>query len=229
MAQQNSYVTEMKNYKLFLEEKIQLCRDIYSLLRALMQGNAQNQEYIFELVPFFQIHSKYLPEAIEFLREVCASNYGILSRLSENLKIDFDFSSKQEKVEDNGKVIKFLINLYEDDAELMGGEERMVFRQNEKITSKPVNLIQYFMNLIADKGATLKPEYQNFLLSICKFGNIGINMNQENIYKLFKKYQAIRDEIKFDKYFKTGQLKLLSKAEELDKDFLSNWKKGVKQ
>ena len=96
-------------------------------------------------------------------------------------------------------MIKFLINLYDDDANQGAGtEDRISFRQNEKISSKPVNLIQYFMNLISDQTALFNPEYQKFLKNICKYRDKGMNLNQENIYKLFKKHSAIREQIRFD-------------------------------
>lgn len=59
------------------------------------------------------------------------------------------------------------------------------------------------MNLSSDKNAIYKSDYLNFLLSICKYKNQGINLNQENIYKKFKKYSSIRAKLKFDKYFQT--------------------------
>ena len=47
------------------------------------------------------------------------------------------------------------------------------------------------MNLIWDESATLKSDYLKFLRNVCKLGNKGVTLNQENIYKLFKKYSSI--------------------------------------
>jgi len=64
------------------------------------------------------------------------------------------------------------------------------------------------MNLIWDESATLKSDYMKFLRNVCKYGSKGVTLNQENIYKLYKTYTSIRNEIRFDKYFKSGSLKL---------------------
>ena len=49
----------------------------------------------------------------------------------------------------------------------------------------PMNLINYYMNLIWDGESTIKQEYMRFLRCLCKFGDRGININQEMIFKLY--------------------------------------------
>lgn len=34
------------------------------MLISIIEENDKNKNYLFELVPFFQIHAKYIPEAI---------------------------------------------------------------------------------------------------------------------------------------------------------------------
>lgn len=75
-------------------------------------------------------------------------------------------------------------------------EDPVIFRQHDKITSKPINLINYFMNLIWDDTAYLHSNYLNFLRTTCKVNNKSITLNQENIYKLFKNYSSDRMKIK---------------------------------
>ena len=52
---------------------------------------------------------------------------------------------------------------------------------------KPLNLINYFMNLLLSPEAYNKAEYLKFLSSICNIGDKGISVNQEIIYKFFVK------------------------------------------
>ena len=63
------------------------------------------------------------------------------------------------------------------------------------------------MNLIWDREAVNRASYLRFLTCTCRFDMQGVSLNQENIFKLFKKYNSIRPEIKFDEYFKSGALK----------------------
>lgn len=51
------------------------------------------------------------------------------------------------------------------------------------------------MNLIWDKTSENRPSYLRFLSTICRVEDRGISLNQENIFKLYKKYNAVRKEI----------------------------------
>lgn len=102
-------------------------------------------------------------------------------------------------------MVKFLINLYDDDID-NEGEDKIEFRQHEKISTKSINLVQYFMNLIWDEQAELHSDYLKFLGITCILHNKGVTLNQENIYKLYKKYTSVRSVIKFDSYFMSGDL-----------------------
>lgn len=73
-----------------------MAKDIYILLSTLCKNNPSNEEYTFKLIPFFQIHCKYLPEAIDCLINLVSHNEKILLSLSENLRIDFDYERKEE-------------------------------------------------------------------------------------------------------------------------------------
>ena len=68
--------------------------------------------------------------------------------------------------------IKILINLYESEPrqdELVVVEEKIQFKQHEKITSKPINLINYLINLIWDDEAINNSDYLKFLRSVCRY------------------------------------------------------------
>lgn len=84
----------------------------------MCKHNPDNQLYTFELIPYFQLQTKYISSAIDTIIEVVCSNRVLLYRLSEGLKIDFDFKNSKELVEDHKKRIKVLINLYESENEL---------------------------------------------------------------------------------------------------------------
>ena len=62
------------------------------------------------------------------------------------------------------------------------------------------------MNIIWDLKAINKSDYLRFLSCVCSVSDKGININQENIYKLYKCYTSKRAVIKFDEYFKSGSL-----------------------
>lgn len=107
-----------------------------------------------------------------------SNNERILSALSDNVKIDFDFEKKEDIELIDAKSIKIMINLFEEDE--LGDkrkDEIIPFRQHEKITSKPVNLIVFFMNLIWDDKLNQKSNYLKFLRSICRYQNKGISLN----------------------------------------------------
>jgi hypothetical protein len=62
--------------------------------------NVENQLYTYELIPYFQLQTKYLPTAIDTIIKIVASNKVLLYKLSEGLRIDFDFQNTKDIVED---------------------------------------------------------------------------------------------------------------------------------
>lgn len=136
--------------------------------------------------------------------ELVSNNQNILTALSENLKIDYDFEKKEEDSDQlvfKPRPVKIMINLFDDsiaDAAGGSGDNKIPFRQHEKITSKPVNLIVFFMNLVWDEHSHQKSYYLKFLRSVCRFHTKGISLNQENIFKLYKNYTKIRSVIRYD-------------------------------
>jgi hypothetical protein len=66
-----------------------------------------------ELLPYFLMQAKFIPMGVTFIVSLYRSNLALLLKLSENLKIDFDYTTQQEVKEDMNKKIKVLINLYE--------------------------------------------------------------------------------------------------------------------
>ena len=57
------------------------------------------------------------------------------------------------------------------------------------------------MNLLWDHTAWHKKDYLKFLSSVCVFNDKGFSINQENIYKLYKKYNQRKVVINHEKYF----------------------------
>ena len=58
------------------------------------------------------------------------------------------------------------------------------------------------MNIIWDDSAQHKKDYLRFLASICiTSDHKGISINQENIYKLYKKYNQMKVVIDHERYF----------------------------
>lgn len=54
------------------------------------------------------------------------------------------------------------------------------------------------MNLIWDDSAPIRSHYLDFLSAICKNGENGMSLNQENVYKLYKTYNNIREVLNVD-------------------------------
>lgn len=151
-AEKKNGIIDDQEYLNFLNQKITLCRLIYQLLIDVCKYNSINQVKVYELIPFFQVHAKYIKEAIDCIIEVCKYNYQILEMISDTLKIDFNYEQEKIIEVDNSGAIKILINLYEGEEAGMNKsqrkEERIQFRQHDKIITKPVNLITYFINLL---------------------------------------------------------------------------------
>ena len=95
--------------------KVHLCQQVYKLLAGICQLNQTNGLIVFELIPFFQIHCKFIPEAIDCLIQICSRNETILNRLSEDLRIEYNYQDKKAVQIDQRSTIKFLINLYQVD------------------------------------------------------------------------------------------------------------------
>lgn len=114
----------------------------------------------------------------------------MLYKLSEGLRIEYDFQNQKDTIEDANDKVKILINLYENEEDDIKAQlsDRIQFKQHEKITSKPINLIVYFINLIWDDEAINNSDYLAFLSSVCRYQNEAVSINQENIFKLYKKY-----------------------------------------
>ncbi|KRW98864.1 MIR motif [Pseudocohnilembus persalinus] len=221
----------------FYNDKIKLCKQIYILLQRTADDNSKNQELIFTYLPFFQIHAKYIPEACACMADIVSKNENLLFNLSVSIKINFDHKKQKivEKSENN--TVKFLINLHDgnqyDKREEVRKEQHINFRQHEKLIVKPVNLIQFFMNLIWDAGEDLKlflknhnknshdlpqipnniKSYLDFLSAICRFEDKGISLNQEIIYKFYKTYSSVRKVLSV-KYFDDQYINLLGNKPE---------------
>ena len=80
-----------------------------------------------------------------------------------DMQIDFDYNVGKEISQNPQKQIKILINLYNGH----GAHENAKFKHHEKIVQKPVNLINYMINLIWDEQANNNADYLKFLSCIC--------------------------------------------------------------
>ena len=138
--------------------------------------------------------------------------------VGEGINIDFDYNQGKEVQQDPNKLLKILINLY--DGNNNQGNEQVKFKQHEKIVSKPVNLINYMINLIWDDEAQNNADYLNYLSQICQTPGASLKLIQENIYKLYKKYNdkfpKLGVETKADDVKQAdGTFRLMSKAGQL--------------
>ncbi|EGR27735.1 MIR domain protein [Ichthyophthirius multifiliis] len=199
-----------KEYMHFLAIKVKFCIQIYSLLQNICNENETNQIYIFDLLPFFQLHCKYIPAAINCMSNICKQNKLLLQKLNENLQIQFDFQQNYYIKEDYSKTVKFLINLYDGNPRKYKESKefrKIPFTQHEKLNCRPINLLNYFMNLIWDDKALRKADYLRFLSDICIYKDKGITINQENIFKLYKKFSCMKNDLNQENIFsQNGEL-----------------------
>jgi len=71
------------------------------------------------------------------------------------------------------------------------------------------NLIHFFMLSLWNRDSPIRADYFRFLRSICKFGDDGVSLNQELIYKLYKKMSAERPGFRLNEYIsEKGELVL---------------------
>ncbi|KAL4438400.1 hypothetical protein ABPG74_009439 [Tetrahymena malaccensis] len=210
---------DQKEYVAYINWKVTLSKFIYKLLEAICMQNSSNQIYTFQLIPFFQIHGKYISEAVDCISNICSSNEQLLINLSENLQIQYDYNENTYIQEDQSRTVKFLINLYDGNPKVYkesSVENKVQFAQHEKLANKPINLINFFMSLLWDSTAKNKSDYLRFLSRVCYFNEKGITINQENIYKLYKKFSAIREEIKLNLQYENGKIKRIQNFQELE-------------
>lgn len=72
-----------------------------------------------------------------------------------------------------------------------------------------MNLIQFFMLRLWNKASPIRADYFRFLRSLCKFGQEGVSLNQEIIYKLYKKMSAQKPGFRLNEYVsERGELML---------------------
>ncbi|CAK81479.1 unnamed protein product (macronuclear) [Paramecium tetraurelia] len=167
--------------------KIEVCNLIFMLLQTSVINNTSNQLYLFERLPDYQHYCKYLPQTINFLIEMVKCNEKILINLCNNLKIEFDYIKKQEIEDDLKNKVKVLINFYEKDVGIQQ-EVSIPVKVHDRIITRPINIIQYFFNLMIDDTAKNNEHYLRFLRHLCRYKNNAISINQENLFKLYKKY-----------------------------------------
>ena len=58
----------------YVKKKIELCENIYILLSSIAKNNHENELQLFSLIPFFQLHAKYLPSAINCMINIITNN-----------------------------------------------------------------------------------------------------------------------------------------------------------
>ena len=162
-------------YLEFIKKKMDFCEELYRLLAEIAENYPEAQNEIYNLVPNFQLHAKYLICTSECIRKIIGNNWYLLNKINKSVKFSFDFSDPETE---KFNVLINIIDKEKNDAPLK-------FSKQDKLTSKPMNLINYYMNLIWDGESTIKQEYMRFLRCLCKFGERGININQEMIFKLY--------------------------------------------
>lgn len=161
----------------FVKRKIDLAEQIYGLLADLSTNSKEIQEEIFSLIPNFQIQAKYLPAACKCLSALIGNNANLQGKISKNVRFAFDFQEAPTQK------FNILINII--DSEKGTDRNPGFFLKQDKLITKPINLMNFFMNLLWDKEKGIKPDYLRFMRSLCRFQGKGVNINQEMMFKLY--------------------------------------------
>lgn len=167
----------------FIKQKLDFCDEIYSLLQEISKNNREIQEHLFTLMPNFQLQAKYLPSACQCIYKVIDSNAQILTKIARTVKFNFDFNSLLN--ENKEQKLNIIINIIDNQEKSSEIPRNLALMKQDKLTNKPMNLLNFFMNLLWDPSTTIKQEYLRFLRCLCKVQDKGVNINQEMIYKLY--------------------------------------------
>jgi len=166
----------------FIKKKIDLCTEIYTLLAEISDKNHEIQINLYNLIPNFQIQAKYLPSANECITKIIGNNEFLLNNISKTVKFNFDFEEFGEKHDK----FNILINIIDSKQKFTDkNEKKVIVSKQDKLTSKPMNLMNFYMNLIWDSKTIIKQDYLKFLQNLCKYEEKGVNINQEMIFKLY--------------------------------------------
>lgn len=85
----------------FIDDKMNFCASIYSLLKSICKHNRENEEYLYKLIPRFQHHLLVFPPAIDCIIEIIRHNETLLNRVSENIQFDNLFNDDYAAIMDN--------------------------------------------------------------------------------------------------------------------------------
>lgn len=176
-------VLDKFRYLEFIKNKLDLCDEIYSLLKTICHNNKENQEHLFLLIPNFQIHAKFLPSACQCISEIVGSNQLILNRITRTIKFNFDIN--ELILDQKEQKFNILINIIDNNQDKNKKKVDVGLIKQDKLTNKPINLLNFFMNLIWEPKTNIKEEYLKFLRRLSRFKDKGININQEMIFKLY--------------------------------------------
>jgi len=157
------------------------CQEIYQLLTEMSENYSEAQIQIYNLVPNFQLHAKYLICASECIRKIIGNNSHLLNKINRTVKFAFDLAPEDPETQK----FNILINIIDKENTKENSDNKLKFSKQDKLTSKPMNLINFYINMIWENDGTNKQEYLRFLRCLCKNGEMNININQEIIYKLY--------------------------------------------
>lgn len=114
------------------------------------------------------------------------SNIELLTQLNENVRINLDEMKMFLLGKPMNKIINVVINFKENedaDPVLSSRIGSSLTKIDKKM--KPVNLINYILNLIRISKDKKNINLIRFLRAICNHNGIGITQNQEILYKIF--------------------------------------------
>ena len=176
-----SLIAKKAQQQLIVEEKTKICLLIYSLLKTICKDNVENELYAYDLLCQFPLQTKYFQEAVDCFISIVGKNPTLLNRINENVALNDIKKEIQESLDFKHLATKVSVNVF---------NVKVVFdhRKNEKIESKPQNLIQYFLALLLKPPSLeFKRKYINFLRSLCTYKGNGMTFNQELIFQIFSK------------------------------------------
>lgn len=168
-----------ENERIFIREKIEICKLCYQLLMSITKNNPLNQKAAYNLIDQFQSHLEFFPEAVECYRMIISSNFELVNGITDGLNPKEVFLEKGSSSQN--VFSKKTSNLPFDN------------KDGKKFEVLQKNFVQLFLKLIMKSTEQHKTQkYIQFLRSLCSFDRNGVSKTQEYFFKAFSNNSELK-------------------------------------
>lgn len=181
-------------------KKMKICSLVYRLLSSICEKNHANQVYTFKYLPILQIHSDFIPGAIDCINYVLGWNEELLLNLHKREGVRFSAEkgvvlTEQEKTKSEKNTAREEEIALKLDIKTQDDQEaiyRKFYNQVRDLLDADVtglwdywNFIQFFViRLPQTRDPIKRKKIIKFLKNIAESDHTAINVNQEQIYTL---------------------------------------------